>query len=65
MANLISPSGTYNESVYEDNTYNLIPWNWEFDYDIDTDVQSFTIVLSKVFCKKKENNVKIWFLFIH
>ena len=47
MANLISPSGTYNESVYEDNTYNLIPWDWEFDYDIDTDVQSFTIVLSK------------------
>ena len=47
MANLISPSGTYDESIYEDNTYNLIPWEWTFDYDIDTDVQSFTIVLSK------------------
>ena len=47
MANLISPSGTYDESIYEDNTYNLIPWEWTFDYDIDTDVQSFTIDLSR------------------
>ena len=47
MANLIAPSGNYDASIYEDNTYNLIPWNWEFDYDIDTNVQSFTIVLSE------------------
>ena len=47
MANLISPSGTYDESIYEDNTYNLIPWEWTFDYDMDTDAQSFTIALSK------------------
>ena len=47
MANLIAPSGNYDASIYEDNTYNLIPWNWEFDYDIDTNVKSFTIVLSE------------------
>ena len=52
MANLIAPSGNYDASIYEDNTYNLIPWNWEFDYDIDTNVQSFTIVLSEVGDKK-------------
>ena len=47
MANLISPSGEYDDSIYDDNTYDQIPWSWEFDDNTDTDVQSFTIVLSK------------------
>ena len=47
MADLISPKGDYDTSIYVDNIYNTIPWDWEFDQSVDTDVESFTIALSK------------------